>query len=81
MSNLYLLLCSLAFIALRSFQQLNVVHDRRLWVIPTSALMSICEVSAVLTVIRNGWWSWIPMWIGGSLGCLMAMAAHRRWRR
>jgi len=75
-----IVLSSFLFVALRAFQQLNVMHHRVSWVIPTSALMSICEVTVLLGAVKSGWWSWVPMFIGGSSGCLCAMWAHRRWR-
>lgn len=76
-----LLIASFCMVALRAFQQLNVMHDRRLWVPPTSFGMAIAEVSIVLSAIQQGWWSWVPMGIGGSVGCLLAMWLHGRMRK
>lgn len=73
-------LASFAFIALRAFQQLNVMHNRAKWVVPTSTLMAITEVTIVLNMVQQGWWSWIPMGIGGGAGCLFAMYLHERLR-
>lgn len=75
-----LALVSFVFVALRAVQQLNVVHDRWAWVIPTSAIMAMCEMSQLQNAIKSGWWSWVPLWLGGSTGCLLAMWAHRRAR-
>lgn len=72
---------SCIFIALRAFQQLNVQHDRYLWVPPTTVGMALCEVTTVIGVVKNGTlWSAVPMAIGGVLGCWFAMWLHKRMR-
>ena len=77
-----LFLTSLAFIALRAFQQLNVQHDRYLWVPPTTMLMAITEVLTITTVAEHGTLrAAIPMALGGILGCWFSMWLHRRIRR
>lgn len=75
-------LSSFCFVALKSFQQLNVQHDRKWLVIPTSFLMAFVEVSIVLSVVRSqSLWTAIPLGAGAGLGCLFAMELHRRLRR
>lgn len=69
------------FVGLRSIQQLNVMHHRITWVVPTSLCMALCEVTSLLNVIRGGWWSWVPMFVGGCAGCILAMLLHRELRR
>lgn len=77
-----LFLTSFAFVALRAFQQLNVQHDRYLWVPPTTALMAVCEVATITAVVRsNSMWAAVPMAIGGILGCWLSMRLHRRLRK
>lgn len=72
---------SLCFIALRAFQQLNVQHDRYLWVPPTTACMAIAEVLTITTVVKSGsLFAAIPMALGGILGCWFSMALHKRMR-
>jgi len=72
---------SLAFIALRAFQQLNVQHDRYLWVPPTTAMMALCEVASITTILKNPTlWAAVPMALGGVLGCWFSMYLHRRMR-
>ena len=71
---------SFVFVALKAVQQLNVMHDEVYWIAPVSALLAIAEVSLLLATVITGWWSWVPMCVGGSLGCLGAMAFHRRMR-
>jgi hypothetical protein len=80
--NYVLLACaSFIFVALKAFQQLNVMHDRTKWVLPTSMLMACMEVSIIIGAISNGWRAAIPMGIGGGLGCLAAMRLHKRMRK
>lgn len=68
-------------IALRAFQQLNVIHDNRMWVIPASVGMAACEVLTVALMVKEGW-GWIVLWIGfgGGLGTLTSMWLHKRIR-
>jgi hypothetical protein len=77
---LLLALASFAFIGLRAFQQLNVMHHRIAWVVPTSGLMAITEVTILVNAVQQGWWSWVPMFIGGSTGCVVSMLLHKRLR-
>ena len=72
---------SLTFIALRAFQQLNVQHDRYLWVPPTTACMAVVEVLTITTVVKSGTlYAAVPMALGGVLGCWFSMYLHRRMR-
>jgi len=74
-------LASFAFIALKAGQQLNVVHDKFLWVVPTSMLMAVCEVSVIANIARAGWgWIVLPIGLGSGLGAVFAMYLHRRMR-
>lgn len=80
--NYILLACaSFIFVALKAFQQLNVMHDRTKWVVPTSMLMAFMEVSIIIGAIANGWRAAVPMGIGGGLGCLAAMRLHKKMRK
>jgi CBS-domain-containing membrane protein len=82
--NEYLLvfLSMYAMVGLRAFQQLNVTLDRRLWVMPTSLGLAVTEVAVIASVAHAGWgWVVVPVALGGGLGCLSAMALHKRMRR
>jgi len=82
MSHIILFFTSLLFIALRAFQQLNVQHDRYLWVPPTTLGMACCEVTTIGLVVKAATlWSALPMAAGGILGCWGAMYFHKRMRR
>lgn len=72
---------SFAFVFLKAFQQLSVVHHRTWWIIPTSMAMAACEVYVVANVARVGWgWIVLAVGLGSGLGCLAAMFIHRRIR-
>ena len=81
MMYITLFFTSLTFIALRAFQQLNVQHDRYLWIPPTTACMSIMEVLTITTVVKSGTlYAAAPMALGGVLGCWFSMWLHRYMR-
>lgn len=81
MLGLTLFLTSLSFIALRAFQQLNVQHNRYTWVPPTTAMMALCEVTTITSIIKIGeLWAALPMAAGGTLGCWFAMWLHKKMR-
>lgn len=73
---------SFVFIALKAFQQLNVVHDQYLLVFPTSLLMAACEVFVIANIAMHGWS--IPLWlavgIGSGAGACFSMWLHKRMR-
>lgn len=72
---------AVAFIALRAFQQLNVQHDRYLWVPPTTCLMACCEVINITSIVKaDSMWSVVPLAMGGTLGCWFAMWLHKKMR-
>lgn len=69
-------------IGLKSVQQLNVVYHRMLWVAPTSLGLASVEVYVVSQIAVRGFGLAVvlPVAIGASLGCMTAMAVHRRAR-
>lgn len=81
--GLYLLLflASMVYIAMRAFQQLNVQHERYLWVPPVTALMAVCEVTTLTSVIKaSSLFAAIPLACGGVLGCWFSMWLHKYLR-
>lgn len=69
-------------VALRSFQQLNVVHERRRWVAPTSILMAVCEAMIFTSYMVAGidWLLILMTGAGAAAGCLTSMSIHGRLR-
>ena len=81
MTYVTLFFSSLVFIAMRAFQQLNVQHDRYLWVPPVTALMAVCEVLTVTAIIKdNSLYAAIPLTLGGVFGCWFSMWLHKKMR-
>lgn len=72
---------SFAFIFLRAWQQLNVVHSKYVLVLPTSFLMAACEVYVIANVALFGW-GWLVFWVGlgGGLGSMLSMWLHSKLR-
>ena len=78
-----LTLATAGHVGLRSLQQLNVVHERFLWILPTSLGIAAAEVVLIVRVAHGGGGllaTALPMAVGGAAGCALAMVAHR-WAR
>lgn len=71
---------SYIFIFLKAFQQLNVVHDKYWWVVPTSMSMAFCEVYIIASLAMEGFN--IPVvlavGLGSGLGAVTSMWIHKR---
>lgn len=80
------------YIAGRAFQQLNVIHHKRVWLIATSLVLAVFEVAlfgtitfkAYETLQTQAWMPFalmvVPIWLGGSAGSLASMEIHQRLR-
>lgn len=73
-------IASFCFVALKAFQQLNVVHDQYLLVIPTSILMAVCEVFVVANIAAKGWnvSLVLAVGVGSGFGCVASMYLHKK---
>jgi len=70
---------SFLFVALKSWQQLNVVHRVYWMILPTSMLMAICEVWVISNAARLGWGPIVlPIGIGAGLGSMFATWWHSK---
>lgn len=69
------------YIWLKAFQQLSVQHDKYLWVPPVSLCMALCEVTIITLIVSQSFWVFIPVGLGGGIGCMGAMYMHKRMRR
>jgi len=69
-------------VALRAFQQLNVMHDQRMLVMPTSLAMAACEAVVIVNNAKVGLHLSLILatGIGAGLGCLLSMSLHKRLR-
>ena len=82
MTYLLASLASMLYVGLKAFQQLNVAHDNRLSIIPTSLGMAVCEVYVVANVVLKGFDPLLIVCVGlgSGVGCLIAMSLHKRMR-
>lgn len=70
---------SFAYVALRSWQQLNVVHRKYWWIVPTSLLMATADVFIIANIAQTGWgWIALAYGLGGGLGSIGATYLHHR---
>ena len=71
-------LVSLSYIALKAYQQLNVMHGEYKLMLPISFLMALCEVTVVAFVVKTSLWILIPIGLGGGLGCMASTYLHSK---
>jgi len=73
-------LASFLFVGLKAMQQINVVRDQKLRIMPTSIGLAACEFYLVGYMVKLG--PSVPsvaaVGIGAGLGCLLAMKLNRR---
>lgn len=81
MNYLLAFITSYGFVFLRSFQQLNVMRTRYLWIMPTSMCMAACEVFLITTAARGYGWIVVAMGLGAGFGCMCLMWIHGRISR
>lgn len=71
--------CSFLNIGLRSWQQLNVMHRKYLWIVPTSLMMAVCEALILFKLVNNGFgWVVLAIGLGGGLGSLCSTYLHSK---
>lgn len=72
-------IASFAFIFLKSWQQLNVVHKQYWWIVPTSMAMAIMEVVVVANMAKFGFgWLCLFVGLGSGMGSLCSTYLHDR---
>ena len=67
-------------VALKAFQQLNVVHHKVYWIPPVSYGMALGTAIEVLVIVDVGLIAVVPIGTGGWMGAITAMLIHRRLR-
>jgi len=88
MQFLGIAVASFIYIAAKAFQQLNVVHDYKWLVGPTTFVMALCEVAIVGNIaVQATEGSWVnmaftvlAMTAGSALGAITSMDLHKRMR-
>lgn len=72
---------SFIYVFLRALQQLNVQHEKRLAIIPSSCGMAACEFFLITSTVHlNTLWVIPCGGIGAGVGALTAMVIHK-WLR
>lgn len=83
-NNVFLLsaFVTFAYVFLRAFQQLNVVHGHY-WRVPlTSIAMGVGDVLLVVFIVKaDSILIGVTNGIGGAAGCVLAMWISARWRK
>lgn len=69
---------SFVYIYLKAWQQINVMQKRYKAVPVVAMLMALCEVTTVGLIVHTSFWLFIPIGIGGALGCLLSMWRNHR---
>ena len=78
---------SFIYVALRSFQQLNVQHHKMKWAVFISYGMAYFDMFLIGIIAVNAVnldekaWLWFQLGTGGAMGALFSMALHKRVRR
>jgi len=69
-------------VGLKSFQQLNVVHDRLWAIIPTSLVLTTVDYTVITWVVMGGASisQCLALGFAAGLGCISATQLHRRTR-
>lgn len=78
MSYIIAFLVSFVYIYLKAWQQINVMQKRYKAVPVVAMLMALCEVTTVGLIVHTSFWLFIPIGVGGTLGCLLSMWRNHR---
>jgi multidrug transporter EmrE-like cation transporter len=66
-------------VALRAFQQQNVIHGYYKVAVVTSYLLAFADIAIVLSVVSMGWAAALWIGTGGALGVTFAMYTHAKY--
>lgn len=71
---------SFLYVGLRSWQQLNVVRQKYLFIMPTSLAMAAADVFMISQIANYGWGFIVLAYAGGGgMGSILATWMHHRW--
>lgn len=80
-SFLLVAVANFAFIGLKAAMQRSVAWGKYAWVPVLSGLLACCEYVVIRSIVTHGPWAIIPLWLGGSLGCVSSMYLTRSWSK
>ena len=66
-------------VALRAFQQQNVIHGCYRLAVITSYGLAFADIAVVLSVVSMGWAAALWIGTGGALGVVFAMYTHAKY--
>lgn len=69
---------SFVYIYLKAWQQINVMRKHYRSVPVVSFLMALCEVTTIGLVVHTSFWLFVPIGLGGALGCMLSMWKNHR---
>jgi len=78
-SGLGMSLAAFCVVALRAFQQQNVIHGLYGLAVATSYGLAFADIAIVLYVVNTGWPAAIWIGTGGAFGVTFAMFMHSRF--
>ncbi|RLA58426.1 MAG: hypothetical protein DRQ89_15370 [Epsilonproteobacteria bacterium] len=78
-SGLGMSLAAFCVVALRAFQQQNVVHGFYGLAVATSYGLAFADIAIVLYVVNTGWPAAIWIGTGGAFGVTFAMFMHSKF--
>lgn len=74
------IVCAVA-VALKSWQQLNVVNRKTKAIPLVSFLMAASDFAVISLVVLDGWVVILPMGLGGGVGCLLTIKIFDRYTK
>ena len=78
-SGLSVMFAVFCLVALRAFQQQNVIHKYYWWAAVTSYGIAFAEIALIINVVHMGWAAGWWVGTGGALGVITAMYVHKRF--
>lgn len=71
-------LASFVYIFLKAWQQINVINKNYKAMPLVSMFMALCEVSIVTLIVKTSFWMFIPIGIGGAIGCMLSVKMNHK---
>ena len=79
LNGLTALFACFCVVALRAFQQQNVIHRCYKLAVVTSYMLAFADIAIVLSVVSYGWAAALWIGTGGALGVVFAMYVHAKY--
>jgi hypothetical protein len=76
MSYIIAFAVSFVYIYLKAWQQINVIKHNIKMVPIVAMMMGLCEVLTIGLVVNESWLMFIPIGLGGGIGCVLSMLVN-----